>query len=220
MIKAVIFDFDGVIVESSDIKTEAFRRLFEKEFPEQIEAIVDHHKRNMGISRFVKFRTVYERILRRELTAGQEAELGKRFSALVVDEVLKVSFVPGALNFLKSCKKQYVFFIVSGTPHEELSDIVRKRELSGYFQEVWGSPPEKAKMIQSILDRTGLKPFEAAFVGDAASDLEAAKETGVHFIARLSGQGQGFENCLNQIPDLTLLEPLLKNLSNGRETKK
>ncbi len=29
MIKAIIFDFDGVIVESVDIKTKAFARLFE-----------------------------------------------------------------------------------------------------------------------------------------------------------------------------------------------
>ncbi|GAF78578.1 unnamed protein product, partial [marine sediment metagenome] len=34
MIKAIIFDFDGVIVESSDIKTEAFRELFQ-DYPQK-----------------------------------------------------------------------------------------------------------------------------------------------------------------------------------------
>ena len=52
MIEAIIFDFDGVILESADIKTNAFRTLFEKESPELINKIISYHFKNMGISRF------------------------------------------------------------------------------------------------------------------------------------------------------------------------
>ena len=61
MIKAIIFDFDGVLVESAEIKTEAFRQLFSS-FPDKVHEIVEYHKRNMGISRYVKFRYFYENI--------------------------------------------------------------------------------------------------------------------------------------------------------------
>src|SRR3989304_1573816 len=59
MIRAIIFDFDGVIVESVDIKTKAFARLFEHEGKVVVEKVVDYHLKNGGVSRFDKFR-VYQ----------------------------------------------------------------------------------------------------------------------------------------------------------------
>ena len=50
MIKAIIFDFDGVLVESAEIKTKAFEMLF-SDYPDTIDDIVQYHKKNMGISR-------------------------------------------------------------------------------------------------------------------------------------------------------------------------
>ena len=66
MIKAIIFDFDGVIIESADIKTEAFRALFEN-YPEHVEAIAGFHIENGGMSRFDKFRHIYKNIINEEL---------------------------------------------------------------------------------------------------------------------------------------------------------
>ncbi len=45
MIKAILFDFDGVILESMDIKTKAFSKLFTK-YPEYVDQIVKLHKDN------------------------------------------------------------------------------------------------------------------------------------------------------------------------------
>ena len=42
MIKAIIFDFDGVLVESTQIKTEAFRNLFSK-WPDKVDEMVRYH---------------------------------------------------------------------------------------------------------------------------------------------------------------------------------
>ena len=54
MIKAVIFDFDGVILESADIKTESFKDMV-SDYPMEIaEQFVEYHMQHMGISRFVK----------------------------------------------------------------------------------------------------------------------------------------------------------------------
>ena len=63
MLKAIFFDFDGVIVESAGIKTEAFRKLFSN-YPDQVDEIVDYHKANAGISRYDKFDYIYEKILK------------------------------------------------------------------------------------------------------------------------------------------------------------
>jgi beta-phosphoglucomutase-like phosphatase (HAD superfamily) len=50
MLRAIVFDFDGVILESADIKTNAFRALFAS-YPEHVDQIVDFHLRNAGVSR-------------------------------------------------------------------------------------------------------------------------------------------------------------------------
>ena len=58
VLSAVIFDFDGVIVESLDVKADAFRSLF-ADHPEHVDQIVRLHRENLGVSRYEKFRTIY-----------------------------------------------------------------------------------------------------------------------------------------------------------------
>ena len=55
MIKNIIFDFDGVILDSVNIKTEAFYKLFEQYGSKIANQVVDYHIINGGMSRFKKF---------------------------------------------------------------------------------------------------------------------------------------------------------------------
>ena len=211
MIKAIIFDFDGVILESADIKTEAFRELFSGE-GEKVEEIVDYHVMNGGISRYVKFRHIYENILKTELSQERELELGELFSEIALRRVLKAPFVAGVKEFLAAHKDRYAFFIVSGTPEEELYRIMHAREIEDYFAEIHGSPGEKIDIINDILDKSGLEVEEAVYVGDAESDRIAAERVGMAFIQRISDPAllghygdwvienlEGFEKVLQEI---------------------
>ena len=100
MIKAVIFDFDGVILESADIKTEAFKELF-SQHASKLKEIVDYHLLNGGISRYVKFRYIYEHILGIDLSKQKEAKLGERFSQIALEKVICTLFVRGTGVFRK-----------------------------------------------------------------------------------------------------------------------
>ena len=86
MIKAIILDFDGVILESCEIKTQAFRKLFE-DYPEHVNTIVKYHRHHGGVSRYKKITYFYNNILKQPLNDEKLEELGKRFSRLVLDEV-------------------------------------------------------------------------------------------------------------------------------------
>lgn len=179
----IIFDFDGVILESTDIKTRAFRELFSP-YPDQLEAIVAYHEANAGISRFRKFRHIHEHILERPFDAEEERALGERFSDLVVEEVIRCPFVPGALELLKAYIKECPLFLASGTPEGELRRLVEARNLTAFFRSVYGSPKGKPAIIEEILDITAKPKTSLVFVGDGMSDYEAAKAAGVAFVGR------------------------------------
>ena len=147
MFKAIFFDFDGVILESSEIKTEAFSDLF-AEFPDKQEEIVNYHIKNAGISRYVKFKYFYNELLGQELSSEKEKELASKFSEIVFNKVMAAPFVSGAKEFLEENHQTYKFFVVSGTPQEELDLIVKNRGLQNFFLEVRGTPQSKQEIIE------------------------------------------------------------------------
>jgi len=219
MIRAVIFDLDGVIIESAEIKTKAFEVLF-ADYPDRLPEIISYHQKNGGISRYLKFRYFYEKILGQELSAQEEAELGERFSQIAMRQVLEAPFVPGAIEFLTQNKNRYHFFVASGTPEDELQNILNNRQLTPFFLEVHGTPKDKTDIIEDILNRYAFQRKEAVFIGDAESDRAAAERTGILFIARLTGENHQLKDCRWKVNDLTDLDTFLQNMCGKEGDKK
>jgi len=217
MIKAIIFDFDGVIVESVDIKTKAFARLFEHEGKVVVEKVVDYHLKNGGVSRFDKFRYFYQEILQRPLPGHRFEELCRRFSQLVMDEVVKAPYVKGSKEFLDDYYNVYQCFVATATPQEEIAEIIKQREMTAYFKGVSGAPKKKDVIVREILDGYSLKPQEVIYVGDAMSDYHAACENSVRFIARIHDNESIFKGIeCTKIMDLTDLGRIInKNADAG-----
>lgn len=188
-LRAVVFDFDGVILESGNIKTEAFLDLF-ADWPEHREAVLAFHLANLGVSRYVKFRYVVEALWARPYTPQDEAELGAAFERLVLDKVLRCPFVPGAAETVAALQGWLPTFVASGTPQAELEQIVAERGLADCFQEVWGTPRTKPDILQDIVTRYGWQPDEVLMVGDGLSDYQAAQAVGTRFLARLTPEQQ------------------------------
>lgn len=186
MVKAIIFDFDGVILESANIKTESFKEMV-SDYPESIaNEFVEYHRQHMGISRFVKFRYFFEQILKEDYTKQKEEEWGERFRQITLNKVLNCPFVPGAEEFLKKHyeKKDLFLFVASGTPMQELKEEIVKRGLEQYFEGYYGTPDTKVQITNKILKQYKIEPDEAIFVGDASADMQAAKSTGLCFVGR------------------------------------
>lgn len=212
MIRAVVLDFDGVILESAQIKTDAFRALFQEICPKRLEEALACHLAHEGISRFVKFRMVYENILAQPLTSEQEQALGRRFECFVNQAIQRAPLVPGAAEFMQFARGVYRLFVVSGTPEDELRRLAEARRLTGWIEEWHGSPRTKPHIIRDILRRHGLAPSEVALVGDAVSDQQAAQSAGITFIARCVHPNGRFTECAHVIADLHQLPSLLTRL--------
>ena len=208
MLDAIIFDFDGVICESVEVKTEAFRKLF-RDHPEHLERIIEFHTANGGMSRYEKFRVIYQDFLKCELTAEKSQELGRRFSEYSYDLVVKSEFVKGAHEFLNKYHRKLALFIASGTPQEEMAAIAKGRNLDRFFKGVYGSPRTKDALITTILCQGNFAAGKVVFVGDSINDYTGAQRAGVRFIGRVHAQfPDSFQgvHIERQIADLTELD--------------
>ena len=192
MMKVIVFDFDGVLVESVDVKTKAFAELFKGESSEIIEKMVEYHLENGGISRFEKFRYYYKYLLKRPLSEENEKELGERFSRIVMKKVIEAPWVAGAKETLDYFYNKLPLYVASGTPDRELKQIITARKMDHYFQDIFGAPEQKSSILRKIIDITKTKPDHVIMVGDAMSDYQASKEVGVRFIGRIKPGGNPF----------------------------
>ncbi len=184
---AYFFDFDGVLVDSVEVKTRAFAKLFEHFGPSIEDAVVDHHRKNGGMTRTDKFKCYYREFLDLPLDETELSQLCARFAAIVVDEVVAAPEIPSSSLFVRRCCQDAPCFIVSATPETEIRDIVSRRSWSKYFRDVLGAPVSKKDHLAKLLRDHGFAPTRCCFFGDAESDYQAAKACGVPFIGVLPG---------------------------------
>jgi HAD superfamily hydrolase (TIGR01549 family) len=207
-LRAVVFDFDGIILESIDVKTRAFVALFER-WPEHADAIRRLHLDNAGMSRYEKFKRIHRDILELPLDYSESERLGQEFVRLIRAEMLSCEFVAGAPELLERLAAAYPLYVASATPETEIREIVRERGLSRFFAEVYGSPASKAEILRRILTENDCAPDEVVFVGDALSDYHAAREVGAPFVARVPPNGDVVfpgDGVTQTVPDLRELD--------------
>ena len=182
MLKAIIFDFDGVIVDSVGLKSEAFSEIYSKYGNNIKNKVIKHHESNGGISRFEKFKYYHKKFLNKKITTKELEKILNQFSSLVMSKVVKAEYVEGAIDFIQDNFNDYLLFISTATPTFEINQILIKRKINFFFKEVYGSPEKKVNHIKKIMDKYNLKPGELLFIGDSVSDLDASKKMNLDFI--------------------------------------
>src|SRR5690606_25190632 len=94
--KVILWDFDGVIMDSMAVRDLGFVRVLEGEgySAEQINSLLAYHRANGGLSRYVKFRYFYEDILGKAVSEEEVLRLANAFSeimlSLLIDENLLI----------------------------------------------------------------------------------------------------------------------------------
>ncbi len=205
--QAIIFDFDGVIVESGKIKTQAFAELYRPYGDDIVAQVVQFHTQNGGMSRYRKFRHFQEHFLHQPpLTEAEEKQLDIRFSELVVEAVIAAEPVPGAIELIQRQSGKIPLFVASGTPESELKVIVERRGLTPYFTKVRGAPALKKTIIAEILSAYSLAPESVLMIGDAMADYEGAQANHTAFLGRV------FPGDLNPFPVDVKIVPDLRGL--------
>ncbi len=136
-VKAVALDFDGVVVESVEIKNSAFGEIFRDRFPDKVDEIVAFQAANVGMSRFEKFPLIYEHVLGLPFPDGEMERLDHALSAVVFEGVATCAFVPGAKELIERRSATYPFYVASATPEHEARRLVKRRGLAQRFRAVY-----------------------------------------------------------------------------------
>lgn len=211
-LSCVIFDCDGVILESMDAKNAAQAKICEEIAPEHVEAFAAYTAEHGGVSRFEKFAWLIRRAFNRDITPEESTRMGEKFTQYCLDAVLAAPLVPGFLETVQQWHGRTPMFVASGTPHYELVEILQKRGLDHYFAGICGTPPGKAALLTSIVREVGAPPATMVMVGDSKTDLDAAVIAGTRFY----GRGSLFQNTpWPWGEDLFTLNKYLENIAAG-----
>lgn len=180
--QAIFFDFDGVIIDSVNIKTKGFEKLFAG-FGEDIQSKVKaYHLEHGGISRFEKIKYFYHSFLDKQITSEEIESIANQFSQIVLTEIIDLPLVEGALDFFQKNSEIVDLYIISGTPEEELKIIADKKNISVFFKGIFGSPKTKTDIIQKIMFDKNYHREQVLFIGDAMTDYNAAINCGIPFL--------------------------------------
>jgi len=182
LIRNIIFDFDGVILDSVPTKTEAFKKLFE-EFPqEKIEQLVVYHEKNGGISRYIKIKYFFEEILRTDITKEQIDEYAVRYSELTKEELTNPRYlIQDSIDFIRKNQGKYRMHVASGADEGDLRYICEQLHLNEYFLSINGSPNVKTEIVAKILADNSYDKKETILIGDSVNDYEAASKNEIMF---------------------------------------
>jgi HAD superfamily hydrolase (TIGR01549 family) len=215
MIRNIFFDFDGVLAESVNVKTEAFRKLYLPYGDEVANKVVAHHLANGGVSRFEKVKHYHREFLGEVIGTEKVLDLAQDFSRLALTGVIEAEEVPGAYHFLDQHSGQYKCWIITGTPTEEIKDILEAKKWEHFFVGAYGSPEKKKHWTEFLLNKHGLDRAETVFIGDALADYDAAQHSGLHFILRGNEDNASLFEFYNglRINDMTSLEARIQSIN-------
>ena len=121
----IIFDFDGVILNSHIIKANAFYEIFKIFGKTKAKKAQKYHLSKAGISRYRKFNYIKKNILKSVKITN--LELNKLFTRYTLNKILNLKIDKNLLKFLKSNYKKYELYISTGSPQNEISYILKKK---------------------------------------------------------------------------------------------
>ena len=179
--QTLIFDCDGVILNSNKIKTQAFYDVAKIYGHGPAQTLKDYHVQNGGISRYKKFEYLLTNILKKPIKKQELNELLSNFSK-EVKKALLICEVASNIKEFRDKTRNTKWLIVSGGDQAELREIFEQRGLSNYFDGgIFGSPDDKDVILKNETKNRNIIG-KSLFLGDSMYDYQAANTAKMDFI--------------------------------------
>jgi HAD superfamily hydrolase (TIGR01549 family) len=180
--KTIIFDCDGVILNSNFQKIEAYRNAAINYGASKIQAeeLVAYHVKLTGISRYIKFKYFLKEIMHEEVTESSMKTLVDNLNEEVIN-LLKDCEVASGIERLKIQTQKSTWMVASGGDQEELRFLFKEKKITSYFEGgIFGSPSSKHEIVESKLKQENFLPV--LFLGDSLYDIQTAQKYNLDFI--------------------------------------
>ncbi len=179
----LVFDCDGVVLDSNKVKTEAFYQATLPYGVAAAQAMVDYHVANGGVSRYKKFAHFLEQIAPNyaEQRGPNLEALLQAYAGYVREGLLSCEMAPG-LEALREQTPNTRWLIVSGGDQAELRGVFAQRSIAEWFDGgIFGSPDTKDEILARELTSGNIQQL-ALFLGDSKYDYQAASAAGLDFL--------------------------------------
>ena len=195
MIKAVLFDLDGVIVSTDGCHYRAWKRMADEEeiyFDEKI------NDRLRGVSRMASLEIVLERASR-SYTEEEKVALAARkndYYRDLIRELTPSDILPGAMENLYELKENGILVAV-GSSSKNTPLILRRIGLDAFFDAVSDgnnisrSKPDPEVFLKAA-EMLGTDPADCLVVEDADAGIEAGRRGGMKTLSVKGAKGADY----------------------------
>ena len=178
----IIWDFDGVIIDSSKIRINAFRECLKEYPPEKVEELIIYHKKNDGLSRYVKIDYFFSNILEEKFDNKLRDDLLKKYGMICSSQLNDKSLIiDDSLKFIINYQNNKIFHIASGSDNDELNKLCVSLGISKLFKTINGSPETKINIVKDIIEDYKYNRRACCLIGDSINDYDAAMINGISF---------------------------------------
>ena len=181
---SIIWDFDGVILNSNEIRSRGFEIIL-KDFPKsQVEELLNYHEQYGGLSRYHKLNYFFKIIRKENPIEEKILEYAFLFKKIMLDHLCNPDLlIKECIDFIKKNHSKYTFHIASGSDQKELIQICKALQIDHYFKSINGSPTPKTALVKSILESSKIEKIRYVLIGDSQNDHDAARDNQIRFIA-------------------------------------
>lgn len=180
--KAIFFDFDGVIIDSEPLMRYAFSKSYSIHYGDTSKCPIEEYLSHSG--------DAFNRIMQR---LGLSKDLYPDFKRISTENIDMIKIFPHITEFLIFCKKAKMkTALITGKDSARTIQILNRFNIYQYFDllvcsDMVKQPKPNPESIITALDKLQVKANETFMIGDSLYDMIAAKRAGVKSIGVLWG---------------------------------
>ena len=178
----VVFDCDGVLLDSNRIKAQAFREVVAMHPAEAVDLFCAYQQANPGLHRRQLFAHFFHEILRDPAADAQTEQAVAAFAARTLAALQSCAAVPGAMELVRRLDAAGLpCVVVSAAEAADLALLLGRRGIAGHLKAIRGGDRPKADHIADLLG-AGVIARPLLYFGDSRADMEAAEASKARFV--------------------------------------